>query len=60
MNIEEILRGNEKFASKADKKLLGGLAEKGQKPIAAVISCLDSRVPVEAIFNQIPQPGSFL
>jgi carbonic anhydrase len=39
MNIEEILRGNERFASKADKKLLGELTEKGQKPIAVVISC---------------------
>ncbi len=27
------------------------LTAKGQKPIAAVLSCLDSRVPVETVFN---------
>ena len=58
MNIKEILKGNERFASKADKNLLIELAEKGQKPIAVVISCSDSRVPVEVIFNQ-SQPGRF-
>jgi carbonic anhydrase len=34
------------------------LVEKGQKPVATVISCSDSRVPVEVIFNQL-RPGTF-
>jgi carbonic anhydrase len=58
MDMQEILKGNEQFAGKADKKLLKELAEKGQKPIATIISCSDSRVPVEVIFNQ-SQPGTF-
>lgn len=35
------------------------LAEKGQSPIAAVVACSDSRVPVERIFNQ-PLGGLFV
>ncbi len=58
MNIAEILKGNTEYAKKADKKLLRELAEKGQRPTAAIISCSDSRVPVEIIFNQT-QPGNF-
>lgn len=58
MEIVEIIKGNNSFTSKVDKVLLKELAEKGQKPIATVISCSDSRVPVEVIFNQL-RPGTF-
>jgi carbonic anhydrase len=57
MKITEILAGNKEFATHADKSLLKKLAEKGQKPFAAVVACSDSRVPVEVIFNQL-KPGS--
>src|SRR4030042_1530919 len=56
MDMTEILQNNRVFAGKADKRLLKDLAQKGQKPIAVVISCSDSRVPVEIIFNQL-EPG---
>ena len=58
MNIMEIIEGNKSYASKVDKLLLKELAEKGQKPVATVISCSDSRVPVEVIFSQL-RPGTF-
>ncbi len=57
MNIEEMLKGNTEYVKTADKKLLKELAEKGQKPSAVIVSCSDSRVPVEVIFNQT-QPGN--
>jgi len=56
MKIKELLEGNRSFADWIDKTLLKELAGKGQKPAAAVISCSDSRVPVEVIFNQL-KPG---
>jgi len=58
MNIIELIKANKKFAGKIDKGLLKELAEKGQDPVAAIISCSDSRVPVEVIFNQL-RPGTF-
>ena len=58
MNIIGLLEANKGFASKVDKGLLKELLEKGQKPIATIVSCSDSRVPVEVIFNQI-RPGTF-
>jgi len=58
MNIIELLEDNKSFASKVDKALLKELVEKGQKPIATIVSCSDSRVPVEIIFNQL-RPGTF-
>ncbi len=56
MKIAELLKGNEKFAEITPKNTLKGLAEKGQKPAAAIVACSDSRVPVEIIFNQL-KPG---
>jgi len=56
MDITGLLQGNRIYANKVDRKLLRDLSEEGQKPIATVISCSDSRVPVEAIFNQL-EPG---
>lgn len=58
MNITELLEANEGFASRVDRGLLKELTEKGQKPIATIVSCSDSRVPVEVIFNQL-RPGTF-
>ena len=58
MKIIELLEGNKSFASGIDKRTLRELVEKGQKPVATIISCSDSRVPVEVIFNQI-YPGTF-
>ena len=58
MEIIELLDGNRNFISKVDKRLLKELVEKGQKPIATIVSCSDSRVPVEVIFNQL-KPGTF-
>ena len=57
MNIIELLEANNNFASKVDKGLLKELVEKGQKPMATIVSCSDSRVPVEVIFNQL-SPGT--
>ena len=54
--LENLVNGNKSFLKKADRKLLRGLSEKGQKPIATVVSCSDSRVPVEIIFDQL-EPG---
>jgi carbonic anhydrase len=56
MKIKELLEGNWSFTENVDKALLKELAGKGQKPTAAVVSCSDSRVPVEVIFNQL-KPG---
>ncbi|MDD5509504.1 MAG: carbonic anhydrase [Dehalococcoidales bacterium] len=56
MNIIDLMEGNSRFASSADPKELKELAERGQNPVATVISCSDSRVPVEVIFNQL-DPG---
>jgi len=58
MKITELLEANESFAGKVDKGLLKELVEEGQKPMATVVSCSDSRVPVEVIFNQL-RPGTF-
>ena len=58
MKIIELLEDNRSFASRVDKRLLKELVEKGQKPVATIVSCSDSRVPVEIIFNQL-RPGTF-
>ena len=57
MIISDIIEGNKKYARTVDHKLLKELVENGQKPVAIIISCSDSRVPVEVIFNQL-NPGS--
>lgn len=54
--VANLFDGNKRFLKKADKKLLKELLEKGQKPIATIIACSDSRVPVEVIFDQL-EPG---
>ncbi|MDD4875756.1 MAG: carbonic anhydrase [Dehalococcoidales bacterium] len=54
--MKELLASNVIYADNADKLVLKELNEKGQKPIATVIACSDSRVPVEIIFNQLT-PG---
>lgn len=54
----ELINGNNTYALKVDKILLQTLAEKGQTPKATVISCSDSRVPVEIIFDAV-NPGTF-
>ncbi|MDD4985297.1 MAG: carbonic anhydrase [Dehalococcoidales bacterium] len=56
MNIMDLMEGNRRFASVVDLRKLKELVERGQKPVATVISCSDSRVPVEVIFNQL-SPG---
>ncbi len=56
MKIAELLESNKKFSNGIDKETLKELAEKGQQPVAAIVSCSDSRVPVEVIFNQL-KPG---
>lgn len=56
MNIIDLMEGNRRFASSVDLRELKELAERGQNPVATVISCSDSRVPVELIFNQL-NPG---
>lgn len=48
--LEKLLEGNKKFVGKADKEQLEELA-KGQKPYAVIVSCSDSRVVPEKIFN---------
>ena len=58
MNITELIQSNKYYSSIADKNLLKELAERGQKPVATIVSCSDSRVPVEVIFNQL-RPGTF-
>lgn len=54
--MEELMHGNAQFAAGADSGLLRELARNGQKPVAAIVACSDSRVPVELIFNQC-EPG---
>jgi len=58
MAIQLLVDGNKRFASSivltddltnTKRKLL---TEKGQKPFAAIITCSDSRVPPELIFDQ--------
>ncbi len=56
--LELLMRGNERFASGApardrqcDQTRLN-VANDGQNPFCVVLSCADSRVPVEIIFDQ--------
>jgi carbonic anhydrase len=53
-----LVKGNSKYVLKTNKELLKRLAEHGQTPKATIISCSDSRVPVELIFDA-HVPGTF-
>jgi carbonic anhydrase len=56
--LEELLAGNKRFtngrmtALDEDLKILKQRTAEHQEPFAAVLSCADSRVPVEFIFDQ--------
>jgi carbonic anhydrase len=55
--LDELLAGNRRFTSgrtsshRRDLAILQQMMEK-QEPFAAVLSCADSRVPVEVVFDQ--------
>lgn len=55
--LDELMEGNRRFRTNTPvhlqytQDLLGQLS-KGQKPIAAVVACMDSRVAPEIIFDQ--------
>jgi len=55
--LEELLAGNQRFANRLtsiehDLAILKDRTVSKQEPFAAVLSCADSRVPVELIFDQ--------
>ncbi|MEH2012374.1 carbonic anhydrase [Nostoc sp.] len=55
--LQELLDGNERFANKKRRnphQTYSRLVEvaKGQKPFASILSCADSRVPSEIVFDQ--------
>jgi carbonic anhydrase len=59
--LEELRKGNKRFLSgerhhgTVTDNILMSLANDGQSPMAAVIGCADSRVPIEIVFDA--QPG---
>ena len=54
--LQRLLDGNQRFTTKqnASRDLLQQVEETsgGQFPFAAVLGCIDSRVPVEVVFDQ--------
>jgi carbonic anhydrase len=58
MALQELMAGNERFVAEKmtsfehDLKVLKEKTVSTQEPFAAVLSCADSRVPVELIFDQ--------
>lgn len=57
--LERLIQGNQRFASNmrsvsslASRERLLELAQKGQSPDVTVLSCSDSRVPPEIVFDQ--------
>lgn len=54
--VEMLKEGNERFTSDAmiNRDLLGQVKQTstGQYPFAAVVSCIDSRIPTEIVFDQ--------
>ncbi len=54
--IEMLKQGNQRFVSgktvARDSRAQVKQTSKGQFPFAAVVSCLDSRIPVETVFDQ--------
>jgi len=59
--LMELRKGNKRFRSGEQNtqelsfQVRGSLASDGQSPMAAIIGCADSRVPVEIVFDS--QPG---
>ncbi len=55
--LDELIAGNRRFTSgrtsshRRDLAILQQMMEK-QEPFAAILSCADSRVPVEVVFDQ--------
>ncbi len=56
--LEMLEQGNERFFSRnkleRDRLTLAKQTAEGQFPFAAVVSCLDSRIPPEVVFDQGP------
>lgn len=58
MALKELLRGNKRFVAvrmrsfELDLAILRNHTSELQQPFAAVLSCADSRVPVELVFDQ--------
>ena len=56
MILEQLMAGNRRFIDGTpeprDNAALRAATAPGQQPHAAILSCLDSRVPVETIFDQ--------
>ncbi|MBL7716835.1 MAG: hypothetical protein JNL01_15320 [Bdellovibrionales bacterium] len=57
--IQMLIEGNERFAAGvrsveafASSLRLKDLAEQGQKPFAAILTCSDSRAPIETLFDR--------
>ena len=56
--VEELMAGNRRFAAnrptalEQDLVIIRQNTEEKQEPFAAVLSCADSRVPVELVFDQ--------
>lgn len=54
--LEDLMAGNERFTNnknqQVDNAALVQQTTKGQFPKAVILSCIDSRVPVETIFDQ--------
>ncbi|MET9273371.1 carbonic anhydrase [Kribbella sp. NPDC003557] len=55
--LARLKAGNARFVAAQDQKLDEGIARriavsKGQQPFATVLGCVDSRVPIELVFDQ--------
>ncbi|WP_410792163.1 carbonic anhydrase [Kribbella sp. C-35] len=55
--VERLLAGNARFVAAQEQDLDEGIARriavsKGQHPFATVLGCVDSRVPIELVFDQ--------
>ncbi|MFD3401924.1 carbonic anhydrase [Kribbella sp. NPDC058693] len=55
--LERLMVGNARFVAAQDQDLDEGIARrvavsKGQHPFATVLGCVDSRVPIELVFDQ--------
>lgn len=55
--LERLLAGNARFVAAQEQALDEGIARriavsKGQDPFATILGCIDSRVPIELVFDQ--------